>query len=199
MLLWELTADCNKDVMLLLGGDIIPGEYFRHHFNGEPIGKDWIAPKVDVVYPYKRLRDFLSWSFSAPVVSERARNCLSPLISPYCEFLDLLAIKGRTYYAINVLSIIDCMDMQNSDVRYVDKEQKIIRRIVRFKFIEDRVPSSIPILKVKQANKVFVNQDFVDCVVTNKLGGASFNDPSEDNVILSALHGSTNIVEGLPK
>ncbi len=30
MLVWELTADCNKDLILLLGDGLIPGEDFQN-------------------------------------------------------------------------------------------------------------------------------------------------------------------------
>src|SRR2546425_5985240 len=102
---WKLTTDSNQDVNLRTGID-----YFQTHFVGESMQEGWTSPGIRISGRSKRLRDFLSWMSSAPVISEKAKDALEDLIRPYAEILPLIELRGKLYYAVNVLKTVDCLD-----------------------------------------------------------------------------------------
>ena len=154
-------------------------DYFQTHFIGKPMKQKWQPPPVTIHGKSLRLKDFIGWMTRSPVCSERARQCLEPVIGSFAEFLPLVELRGKPYYALNVLKMVDCLDLNRSEVVYFDHEPKRIMEINTYAFLPDRV-EDVPVFKVpeRQGSCVFVTQKFVDAVVANKLVGASFADPS---------------------
>src|SRR2546427_2089610 len=93
-------------------------DYFQTHFVGEAMATKWRPPPVTIQGKSKRLTDFVSWMHQAPVCSERAKDSLEPVIGDSVEFLRLVEIRGKPYYAINVLKLVDCLDWTGSRVTF---------------------------------------------------------------------------------
>ena len=174
----------SKTWLLYLGGkkklSLIPHDldYFKTHFVGQPMKHDWQPPPVTIHGKSLRLCDFVVWMAKAPVCSEKAKLSLEPVIGSFVEFLLLTELRGKPYYAMNVLKIVDCLDVARSEIDYFDHDPKRISAINTFAFLPDRV-ENVPIFRVPQpTSRVFVTQKFADVVVANKLVGASFADPS---------------------
>jgi hypothetical protein len=53
---------------------------------------------------------------SAPVLSKKAVEVRDPLIGEHCEILPLIELCGKAYYALNVLTTVDCLDKDASDI-----------------------------------------------------------------------------------
>lgn len=191
--IWKLGADCNKDVNIRTSID-----YFRSHFVAEPMLSDWCPPPIRIEGKSKRLRDFVSWMNSAPVVSEKGRQALEPLLSGHCELLPLIELRGKPYYALNVLTKVDCLDHANSQILYANDDPMHILRIKSYGFNEDQVPPDIPIFKIPDdVGSVFVTRTFVDAVIASELRGASFEDPRSDPFGKIARGEPLNVVPGL--
>jgi hypothetical protein len=154
-------------------------DYFQTHFVGKPMKKNWQTPPVEIRGKSLRLKDFVGWMTKAPVCSERAKHCLEPIIGEYAEFLPLIKIRGKMHYAINVVKMVDCLDLERSEISYFEHDPTRIMDIHTYKFLPERM-EDLPIFKVPQQRGavVFVTKKFVDIVVANKLVGASFADPS---------------------
>jgi hypothetical protein len=75
--------------------------------------------------------------------------------------------------------MVDCLDLNRSEVVYFDHDPKRIMDIHTYAFLPNRV-EDVPVFKVpeRQGSGVFVTQKFVDAVIAKKLIGASFADPS---------------------
>ena len=140
---------------------------------------NWKAPPYIIESPNAKLKDFLAGRLMAPLVSERAKNTLEPLIVPYVEFLPAITIRNINYFDLNVIKLVDCVDLENSKVSYAPGNSGKIMNIYQFSFIENKI-EDVPIFKVHQDTKViFVNDAFVKVVLDNELTGVGVQDPSK--------------------
>lgn len=172
-------------------------DYFQTRFVCKPMKHDWEPPPVTIDGKSHRLRDFVSWMAKAPVVSERAKDAMENLLGPNVEFLPLIELRGKQYFAINVLKLVDCLDIANSEIVYGATDPRRIMNIKRYALLPDRI-EDVPIFKVPDyRSAVFVTKPFVDLVIKAKLTGAKFADPTA-NPWQAILHGkSCNTVPGV--
>jgi len=78
--------------------------YFDDHFVCRGMSETWeVPPAVENGKSYP-VPDFVLWMLRAPLVSERAKDCLSGLCEADVEFLPFHKAKGKNIYAMNVLS-----------------------------------------------------------------------------------------------
>ncbi len=201
MKIWVLATDCNKDMTIKEEVSIVGADYFQHNFNRKPLGEGWISPPINIINKNRRVRDFVSFSLSVPVISVKAKFALASAIEKQCEIVPLLELKGVQYYAINVLNVIDCFDIENADVTWAPDLPKRVSRIRSHAFHLDRIPEDTTIFKIpgRATSLVYVTQQFIDIVIDNNLRGADFWDPAQDNLIQAALGKPLNVVPGLPE
>jgi hypothetical protein len=98
--------------------------YFNTHFVCEPMGKTWQLPPVTPYGTSYEAADFVHWMHRAPVVSERAKDALSELCENIVEFLPFHPIKGRPFFAMNVLCRDDAQPIYKTNpesVVFVDE------------------------------------------------------------------------------
>src|SRR6266516_7649114 len=138
---WKLIASSKRDLTLRTEID-----YFQTHFVSKSMIRDWQQPLLRISGHSQRLRDFVSWMSSAPVISANAKKGLEDLISPYVEILALLELRGKLYYAINVLKLVDCLDRERSDILYSPVDGGILQ-VRRSIFRTDRL-LDVPIFKL---------------------------------------------------
>lgn len=188
-----LHADGNKDVTLE------PNlRYFQTHFIAEPMAQGWQPPSARIVGKTKRLRDFVSWMNSAPVISPAAADVLRPLIGAHCELLPLVELRGELYSAVNVLTTVDCLDHAQSEIVYATDDPNHILMISSYHLHFDRVPAATPIFKLPEyTGCVFVTGSFVDTVRSSQLRGAAFLDPAINPLSKIMSGDPLNIVPGL--
>jgi hypothetical protein len=192
---WRLATECHAELVLRT-----PLDYFRDHFVGQSMKADWQPPAIDVrAGQRRRVPDFVSWMLSAPVITLRARLALEALIAPHAEILPLATVRGVELYAVNVLTLVDCLDERRSQIVYSpDKPHRIVN-VLSFALKDDRLPDA-PIFKLTSyPNDVFVTGAFVDLVRGAGLVGAAFADPSVNPLPLLMQGRSVNVVEGLPE
>lgn len=192
--IYRLFTDCNKDLGLRTDLD-----YFQSHFIGKPMAANWKPPAVRILGKSKRLRDFVAWMLKAPVISEKAKNALQPLIAPHAEILPLIELRGKMFFAVNVTTLVACLDKEKSDILYAPDEPGRILNISRYFFNESRV-KPVPIFKLLEFPiDVFVTRPFVDAVISNGLRGAAFGDPSVSPFDAILAGRSHNVVPGVPE
>ena len=172
--IWELCPS-SKGYLTLIPDDL---DYFQTHFIGKPMCHNWQTPPVEIYGKSLKLGDFIGWMLTAPVISEKAKRILEPFISPYVEFLPFIELRGKQFFALNVIELVDCLDKKKSTIRYAPDDPTYILSIGNFFFDAQRV-KNVPIFKVAEYPKsVFVTHQFVELIVKNKLRGAAFADPS---------------------
>ncbi|MFC4321426.1 imm11 family protein [Litchfieldia salsa] len=122
--------------------------------------------------------DFPAGLLSVPTFSERAINVLGDLFAGKVELLPLLTEVANSYYAGNVVNVLDCIDEDHAEVRLFDDGQ--VMKYTRYAFLEDKIKDedlfkilvhdSKRILKTK----VFVSDRFREAVLEAGLKGFEF-------------------------
>jgi hypothetical protein len=188
MKLYELRYEANNGLVLLTDLD-----YFHTHFIGKTMLADWRPPKFQILGKSKPVRDFVSWMTCAPVVSEKAKNCLKDCLGDRVEFLPLIHIKNKQLFAINVLNFIDCLDVNQSDVAYSSEDPARIITVYRYVFDPSKIPADPVIFKVPQdGNHTFISRTVVDIIVANQLTGSVLVKPGAD--FLASVFGSPDVL-----
>ena len=187
---WLLRTSSNKDLVLRTELD-----YFQDHFDGRPMGDAWTPPAIRVDGKRKKVRDFVSWMTAAPVLSQKAVDCLRDLLQPHCEIMPLMVIRRKQFFAINVLTSTDCVDTVKSNILYADDDPGKVLSVKEVVFRDD-VKLNVPIFKwTGYTGQVYVTRPFVDRVIAYDLRGAAFLDPSVSPFRFILQGRSVNCVE----
>ena len=153
-------------------------------FEGKNLGDEW-EPIIMEVREAKKQGGFPS--FEMPVLSEKAWEVLKPLIQKDVEALPLIVEKeffgemGGDYYALNVLSIITCLDESMSEfVKFSNGE---VMRIVKHVFMPESI-EDVHFFRIKAGNTVlyydfYVSEDFKNLVEKHNLKGLLFQKINE--------------------
>ena len=151
---------------------------FNSEFIGNRMSPTWSISDVIVDTPDGRLADFIAWTFEVPVVSETVKSLFEELYPEHVQLFYLTTIRGIRYYAVNVVSLVECIDLPMSDVRYSRRDRTLVDYIDRIVFAEGFNPTEHPIFKdPRYPDRVFVNSAFATEVISRKLSGARFLDP----------------------
>ena len=84
---------------------------------GKSLAEQWLPVNVQRMKSGKS-GDFPSLANHVPVFSIRALQVLGPLLEDSIEALPL-ACKGHSFYAINVLKVLDCLDKDKSEITWL--------------------------------------------------------------------------------
>lgn len=152
--------------------------FYENNFNGNSMIDGWEPPPFIIEDEKLPLKDFVSGTLFAPLISQKAKDSLYPLIKDYVEFLPCMKIKGTHYYILNVIKIVDCVDLENSNISYSSGQPQRILNIMQFE-IDNEKTEDVPIFKVPQdTGVIFVTKSFIDEIVKFKLTGIGVENPS---------------------
>lgn len=169
-------------------------EYFHDHFVGRPMAEGWSPPAFTVRAKSKKTRDFLAWENTAPLLSARARRVLEPLLAPHAEFLPFATFGRDDYFALNVTTVLDVLDLSRCVVRSYDGHITAMRRA----FFRAPLPAPLsPIFKTPHWSDIYVTGAFVALAVEARLTGLILADPGADNFQLVIEKKTMNVVPGL--
>jgi hypothetical protein len=171
---WRL-AFCSNKTFSLIPHDL---DYFNKHFVGKRLPKRWTPPPIEISGKSYKPRDFVGWMLSAPVVSERAKEVLLPLVSNFAEFRFLTEFKGKNYFCMNVYFTADCLDLNASDILFSPDDPKRIFDISTYAFREEAIPKAPVFKEAHHPRTIFVRQPFIDCVRSHRLTGSALLDPA---------------------
>jgi hypothetical protein len=191
--IYGLSSYSNNSVYVQVALDVFSGQ-----LNGTPVGESWRPPLITVLGRSKKLKDFIGFTILEPAVSHHAKLALEPLVRDCCEFLPLIKFERTQYYALNVTTVVDCLDRERSEILYSSKDSSRILSVSEYYFVEGMVPIS-PMFKTYPGDFIFVKKSFVECVIENQLTNACFFDPSVNLVPLTYRGEDINVVPGLPK
>lgn len=175
-LVYELITIGERVLMLLHEDDSF--YISKHFFNGKPLSAGWRSPKVSVFRKSYRLNDFVIYKPHVPVFSQRAKDALEPLISPYVEIRPLIEIKKRPYFLLKILHVVDCLDMSRSELTESPDRPGHYIHAGRLFFDVNKIPDA-PIFTVPQQRLPFVRRAFIETVLQHKLTGVGFSDPTD--------------------
>ena len=83
-------------------------------FEGTPISDLWEPPDVYVRSPMLKIPDIWPGPALTFSLDERSFENLSPIVREAGEMLPI-PFDGRVLYAVNITSVVDCIDLEHSD------------------------------------------------------------------------------------
>lgn len=182
--IYKFDLDSNKYHGLVYPESTIDDNVFDT-LEGQSVINTWNTVVMEVEETQEK-GDFPS--FDVPVLSEKAWNVLQPLIQNDVEALPITVEKeyfgemGGTYYALNILSIVACLDEEKSEFyRY---SHGGIMEVTKHVFLPEKL-EGIHIFKIMAEGAVFshydfyISEDFKNLVEQNNLKGLFFLKVSE--------------------
>ena len=169
------------------------------HFLGQKIEMPWSPPPCEMTGKSKRLPDFVCWMKPVPVVSERARNALLVLVRDAVQFLPFHSLRGKPYYALNVLEMRhNLLDVARSELSRFSTDGRIfdIERAV----FREPLPAGLPhIFKLgEDTGDIFVTTAFAELVVEHQLTGVQLLAPTQNILRLILGREALNAYPGTP-
>jgi hypothetical protein len=140
-------------------------------FRGKRVSATWKAVPVKVDHPRRKAGAFPSLLRSLPVFTQKAWDKLGLLLSSHVEALPLKC-KDGPLYAINILTEVDCMDLDRSKFKRFPSSGRIMI-IDEYVFKKGKVGDA-PIFKIPESNEPFVSDDFKSMVEKEGLEGLEF-------------------------
>jgi hypothetical protein len=175
MRIWKLHADVNHfDTIATVDED----DWDLDFCKGEPMHTTWVPLHFE--YLDNSIRgDSPGFCTKCPVLSDRALTVLSPLIRTFSEILPIFVEKEK-FYLLNVTTVLDCIDYDNSRFKTFPDSKKIMR-FISYSFLPDLI-RGIHIFKISDEPKCnpFVSDEFRDAVIANKLTGFHFEEVWND-------------------
>jgi hypothetical protein len=177
--------------------------YFGRYFKGRPMAPNWAPPPIELSGRSKKLPDFVSWMKSAPVVSEKARSTLEPILRGCVQFFDFHEIKAKRYFAMNVICVERALlDLPRSKILYADDQRKLAIAVKEAVFVDPLPPKLPPMFKLAIAKQdalgdIYVTQEFAAAAVRYKLTGLELSDPSQDSFKRHVNGHPLNVVPGI--
>jgi len=193
--IWLLRSGSSKKYMYLQGY-IRDHTFWEHNFHARRMPEDWTLPPLEVLGKSKKLGDSVGWMLGAPIVSERARMVLEPIVGSDVQFVRFHALRGEPYFGMNVLHVErDLLDIKQSKCNHHPGGG--ISHCTQYIFKRE-LPDELPsIFKISPSSDVFVTRRFAEAVVQDKLTGFCLQDPSQDAIRLMAKGLPLNAYPGL--
>jgi hypothetical protein len=111
---------------------------------------------------------------------------MAPLVGERVEFLPLIALRGEQFWAVNVLTLVDCLDESKSQILYSPTTPGKVLALSTKVFDPARVTDD-PIFKLPQGpSQVLVQAEFATRLREAGLRGCLFRDPSGDGASAEA-------------
>lgn len=144
---------------------------------GISVAKDWKKVEVEIVFKGKQRKnkpDIIDFGGCAGIaISSQAKDTLKSLLMPYCELLPV-NLRGIEIYIINPITVLDCLDYDNSIIELAPplyNYQRIIKYVLKK---EIKYP---PIFRIiNSPRRIFINDVFVKALEESHLIGYSIEE-----------------------
>ena len=189
---WMLLARGNKNLSV----SPVDLRFFNDKFIGKLMSENIEYPPLEIFGKSKKLRDFVGWMDKAPLVSERAKRLIENLCQDAVQFIKFYDIKGKPYYVMNVVSVVDALDLKKCDADY-DEDGQVVN-IYRYAFKQGLARALPPIFKEPFClDNIFVTEPFAKLLVEHQLTGAALSDPCINQLEAIVDGSNPNVVEGI--
>lgn len=170
MLIYKLTFDADNYKNMHFSDKRIADEYLQK-FDGTSIKENWSIPSIESFDDKLPLGDVSC--FSIPIFNKKTLDILFPLIKDNIEVLPM-QYANETLYGINVLTMLDAIDYENSDyLTFSDKKRIMMFKRYSFK---PEIVLDCNIFKIvdEPRRNAFVSEEFYNVVKKNELKGFKF-------------------------
>jgi hypothetical protein len=149
--------------------------------NGAPVAERWITPEVSIVRTDdrgKKLRpcDVPWFSHEVLVLTPNAVHELRSIVEPHGELLPLRESGGDQLFALNVVTVLDALDEERSDLVRFTGSGRIM--VIKTHVFRSRVVNRVDLFKLPQpqirSSSIYVSDAFVARVREAHLRGIEF-------------------------
>jgi len=171
MKIWILDCDVENYENLTWENEI-DIDYIQSFDGAEKIN-GWKPIQVKRMYYNRVFSNTPGFSPHIPVFDESAIKELSDLLMGSAEILPLKCESG-SFYAINVINVLDCIDYEKSSYKTF-RDGKRIMRFTKHAFCQDKIRDA-NIFKIKDGplKRPFVSDKFRNRVIESNLLGFKF-------------------------
>ena len=143
--------------------------------------RDWEVPRLKSIWKPLRVvgrvrpyNDYPCVGMLVPAFSERAVEALRDILDANGELLPLVSDVGR-YYAYNVTTVADALDLEKSQIKWMNKSELVLAQdIERYEFVPEKV-ASLTIFRLSvTTTRYYVTDTFVRRFDAAGLRGANF-------------------------
>ena len=145
------------------------GKKFEALYDAKPLAEKWKPLEVVLDGVEGRLPDLACIDASFPAFSERAWKATESLIGSFVEALPIIHPSGESYFAVNVLNVVDALDAEKSKLKKYTSGK--IMEIEKHVFRPEVITSS-PIFRIPQLiGRIYYTDSFLAVVRQEKLAG----------------------------
>ncbi|MGF7046897.1 hypothetical protein J2T13_001399 [Paenibacillus sp. DS2015] len=133
---------------------------------------DWTSIRLETLYKMT-YKDFPVYRVGKPVISERVKEVIAPVVSNETEILPLIH-DDLNLHVLNIINVLDCVDWERTDSRrYKDGSWADFNKLV---FDLNRIPDNTYMFKIKEVATVtvYVTEAFKYLIESNNLKGLDF-------------------------
>ncbi|MCA8986845.1 MAG: hypothetical protein KDA78_04355 [Planctomycetaceae bacterium] len=144
----------------------------------DPISSEWQPPTAIVVAYEDSLEGDFPCLFdysNIPIFSQRAWECLEPVIGQDCEPLPFIHPNGQKYLIVHLMGRIDALDEERSELRR-SKVDNRVNRVYKYSLKEEMLHGKhLFRLPIESGSDLLVDDLFRETVEKNDLKGLLFN------------------------
>ena len=119
------------------------------------------------------------------VLSKRGLNALKDILKDSVEIIPLQC-KGREYFVVNILNIIDALNYNNAELKRLSTG--LVVGLTKYSFLKEKIQDKnvfkILLNGIEMVTEIFVSETFKNIVEENELKGFKFEevwDSENDN------------------
>lgn len=165
----------NDDSIDLMLDRLVSAEHpIETKFNGESKMLIWSSP-IMYTNTKGKYNDFPRYLPGRPIVSEKVKDILLPIVAGEVETLPL-AHPDLKLFMLNITNVIDCVDYKRSVIKLTKKGN--FARFIKLVFDFSEIPENTYIFKIKETAivQVFVTDKFKELVELHGLKGLDFSE-----------------------
>lgn len=173
MKVYKLRSD--EDSMDLMLDKSVSAEHpIESKFKGESKLPMW-TPPIMYTNNERKYSDFPRYLSGQPIVSEKVKDILLPIVAEEVETLPL-AHPELKLFMLNITNVIDCVDYRRSVIKLTGKGN--FARFIKLVFDFSKIPEKTYVFKIKETAivQVFVTEAFKELVELHDLKGLDFSE-----------------------
>lgn len=177
MKIYELDNDAENYRWLEYEGNWF--HYFHNLLDSKPI-----EPTKETIYCHsirdKKERVFGDYPcFTVPAISEKAKGYLLPFWGDAVQMFPLVTRKNGMFYYLNVINILDCMDEDKAEIKYLNPNK--FMRIIKYVFKNNYDAKALRVFKIRKDERgpIYVSEETKKLIEDAKLEGFEFVEVGE--------------------
>lgn len=153
------------------------GGYKSYIFEGVPVEDRkfaLIVPSHHKDEVNKPIGDVFSVDVSSFILNESSFRILYLYIKDHTQIFKIQHQDGLLY-VINVTDVIDCLDYNQSDIKYFSSSNRVMR-VIKYVFINSKLKNAIIFKLPEFPSSIYVTEEFKKVVEDNQIKGFKFEE-----------------------